>query len=143
MHEGSPIDPEVLRRMREVIATAIATRRAAVTEAAAEARGLGRGLQPALPASTFEAAVTHILRSLGAYQPPPEPIEVEGQWLHPVSQQEVADSLAYAMRFDATGKARRTGAEYAAPAAAEQLLRQLAMSGYVLMRRGGPPVLST
>jgi hypothetical protein len=55
----------------------------------------------------------------------------------------VADSLAYAMRFDATGKARRTGAEYAAPAAAEQLLRQLAMSGYVLMRRGRPPARST
>jgi hypothetical protein len=65
--------------MRDVIATAIATRSAAVTEAAAEARGLGRGLQPALPASTFEAAVTHILRSLGAYQPRPEPVQVDGQ----------------------------------------------------------------
>ena len=143
MTSPSPIDPEVLRRMREVISTAIATRRAAVAVAAAEARGLGRGLQPALSASTIDAAVTDLLRSLDAYQPPPEPVEVDGQWLRPASQQEVADSLAYALRFDASGKARRTGVEYAAQAAAEQLVRQLSMSGYVMMRRGGPPAPST
>jgi hypothetical protein len=139
MPPASPIDPEVLRRMREVISTAIASRRTAVAEAAAEARGLGRGMQPALPASTIEAAVADVLRSFGAYHPSPEPVEVDGQWLHPASQQEVADSLAYALRFDGAGKARRTGVEYAAKLAAEQLVRQLTMSGFVVMRRRGPP----
>src|SRR6187200_2884927 len=86
MNTPGPLDPEVLRRMREVISTAIASRRAAVAEAAAEARGLGRGLQPALPASTIDVAVTELLLSMGAYQPQPEPLEVDGQWLHPASR---------------------------------------------------------
>lgn len=124
--------------MREVIVTAIATRRQSIAEASAEARGLGRGLQPALPASTVEASVSEILRDLGAYQPQPRAQEIGGQWLRPAGPEEVADPLAYAMRFDSTGKARRTGAEYAAKVAAEQLLRQLTMSGFVVMRRGAP-----
>jgi hypothetical protein len=135
-----PIDPEVLRRIREVISTAIASRRSSITEAAAEARGLGRGLQPALPASLVDAALTDILRDLGAYQPQLSAVEIEGQWLRAVGPEEVADSLAYAMRYDSAGKARRTGAEFAAKAAAEQLVRQLTMSGFVVMRRGAPPV---
>ncbi len=139
MSAPGPIDPEVLRHMREVIVTAIATRRHSLAEAAAEARGLGRGLQPALPASSFDAAVTDILRDLGAYQPQSSAVEVEGQWLRPADAEEVADSLAYAMRFDSTGRARRTGAEYAARIAAEQLVRQLSMSGFIVMRRGAPP----
>jgi hypothetical protein len=133
-----PIDPEVLRRMREVISTAIASRRSSIAEAAAEARGLGRGLQPALPATTIDAALTDILRDLGAYQPQAA-VEVDGQWLRQAGPEEVADSLAYAMRFDSTGKARRTGVEYAARVAAEQLVRQLTMSGFVVMRRDAPP----
>jgi len=48
---------------------------------------------------------------------------------------EVADSLAYAMRFDERGKARRTGVEYPAKVAAEQLVRQLTASGFVIMAR--------
>jgi hypothetical protein len=124
--------------MREVISTAIASRRSSIVEATAEARGLGRGLQPALPASTIDAALTDILRDLGAYQPQAA-VEVDGQWLRPAGPEEVADSLAYAMRFDSSGKARRTGVEYAATVAAEQLVRQLTMSGFVVMRRGAPP----
>jgi hypothetical protein len=135
-----PIDPEVLRRMREVISTAIASRRSSIAEATAEARGLGRGLQPALPATTIDAALKDILRDLGAYQPQAA-VEVDGQWLRHVGPEEVADSLAYAMRFDSTGKARRTGAEYAAKVAAEQLVRQLTISGFVVMRRGAPPAM--
>jgi hypothetical protein len=134
-----PIDPEVLRRMREVISTAIASRRSSIAEAAAEARGLGRGLLPALPASLIDAAVTDILRDLGAYQSQQVAVEVEGQWPRAAGPEEAADSLAYAMRFDSTGKARRTGAEYAAKVAAEQLVRQLTISGFVVMRRGAPP----
>ncbi|HEV7263327.1 MAG TPA: hypothetical protein VGN83_00175 [Falsiroseomonas sp.] len=133
-----PIDPEVLRRMREVISTTIASRRSSIVEATAEARGLGRGLQPALPATTIDAALTDILRDLGAYQSQAA-VEVDGQWLRLACPEEVADSLAYAMRFDSTGKTRRTGVEYAATIAAEQLVRQLAMSGFVVMRRGTRP----
>src|SRR5690242_1098447 len=70
MSEPSPVSPEVLRRMREVITTAIATCSMAVQEAAAEARGLGRGLQPALPAEVVATAVTELLRELGCYQAP-------------------------------------------------------------------------
>ncbi|WP_270933679.1 hypothetical protein [Falsiroseomonas oryzae] len=121
--------------MREVLVTAIATRSAAIAEAAAEARCLGRGLQPALPASTVDAAVAELLQALGAFQPAPEPVEFEGQWLHPAAPQEVADTLAYAMRFDRTGKARRTGHEYAARLAADQQVQQLTMRGFVVMRR--------
>ena len=38
------------------------------------------------------------------------------------------------MRFDERGKARRTGVEYLAKVPAEQLVRQLAASGFVVMR---------
>jgi hypothetical protein len=47
----------------------------------------------------------------------------------------LSDSLAYAMRFDERGKARRTGVEYASKIAAEQLVHRLLASGFVLMRR--------
>jgi hypothetical protein len=47
----------------------------------------------------------------------------------------VAEALAYAMRFDERGKARRTGVEYSSKLAADQLVRQLLLSGFVLMRK--------
>jgi hypothetical protein len=70
MIEPGPVTADVLRRMREVITTAIATRSMSILEAAAEARGLRRGLQPALPAEAVAAAVTGLLRELGYYQAP-------------------------------------------------------------------------
>ncbi|MFC7478432.1 hypothetical protein ACFQS7_29190 [Dankookia sp. GCM10030260] len=141
MSEPSPVSPDVLRRMREVISTAIATRSMTVLEAAAEARGLGRGLQPALPAEAFARAVTDLLRELGCYQAPQVVEDAAGAALSPADPAEVADSLAYAMRFDERGKARRTGVEYASQLAAAQLVRQLTASGYVVMRRRPPPAL--
>ena len=135
MSEPGPVSPEVLRRMREVITTAIATRSMSIQEAAAEARGLGRGLQPALPAEVVAATVTELLRELGCYEPPLVLEDIAGSTLSPADPAEVADSLAYAMRFDERGKARRTGVEYAAMLAAETLLRHLQASGYVVMRR--------
>jgi hypothetical protein len=125
--------------MREVLVTAIASRSASLPEAAAEARGLGRGLQPALPANTIDAALNDILRSLGAYRPLPKPIEHDGRHLLPALPEEVADTLAYAMRFNERGKARRTGVEYASKLAAEELVRHLLSSGFVLMRKETPP----
>ena len=49
---------------------------------------------------------------------------------------EVADSLAYARRFDEQGKSRRTGVEYLAKVAAGQLVRQLTASGFIIMAEG-------
>lgn len=135
MSEPGPVTPEVLCRMREVITAAIATRSMSVQEAAAEARGLGRGLQPALPADVVATAVTELLRELGGYEPPLEGEDTTGTALSPADPAEVADSLAYAMRFDERGKARRTGVEYASMLAAETLVRRLEASGYVIMRR--------
>ena len=139
MSEPSPVSPDVLRRMREVIATAIATRSMTVLEATAEARGLGRGLQPVLPAEVVARAVTELLKELGCYQTPQVVEAAAGTALRPVDPAEVADSLAYAMRFDERGKARRTGVEYASQLAADQLVRQLTASGFVVMRRRSAP----
>jgi hypothetical protein len=137
MDDAGPLDREAVRRMRAIISTAIATQSCPVGEAAAEARGLAQGLHPALPTPVIEAAVVAILKELGAYQPPPEPVEVNGYPLRPATPEEIADTLAYAMCFNENGKARRTGVEYASKLAADQLVRQLLLSGFVLMRK--PP----
>jgi hypothetical protein len=137
MDELNAIDREALRRMRSIISTAIATQSCTVSEAAAEARGLARGLHPALPTPVIEAAVVAILSELGALPPKPEPVEVDGRPLRPAAPEDVAEALAYAMRFDERGKARRTGVEYASKLAADQLVRQLHLSGFVVMRK--PP----
>jgi len=135
MHEPSPVDPEVLRRMRQLIVIAIAQRSKAWMEAAAEARGLCRGMQPALPETVIDEAVERVLRELDLLLPRPETVSVGERRLISVETFEVADSLAYAMRFDERGKARRTGVEYVAKLAAEQLVRQLTASGFVIMRQ--------
>ncbi|MGK7870927.1 hypothetical protein [Falsiroseomonas sp. E2-1-a20] len=128
------LDPEVLRRMREILVAAISTRSASLREAAAEARGLARGLCPRLPTAALDEAVTALLIELDGY-PPPAPPDLDGQGLRPADPAEVADSLAFAMRFDERGRARRTGVEYASKIAAEQLVKRLPASGFVLMRR--------
>jgi len=69
MHEPSPIDPEVLRRMRQLIVIAIAQRSKAWMEAAAEARGLCRGMQPALPETVIDEAVELVLQELDLLLP--------------------------------------------------------------------------
>jgi hypothetical protein len=139
MSAPGPIDPNTLHRMRLVISTAIAARSVPVSEAAAEARGLCRGLHPALPATAADEAVTAILRELGALSPVPEPMELDGRQLRPAAPEDVADALAYAMRFDERGKARRTGLEYSSKLAADGLVRQLLLSGFVLMRKPPAP----
>jgi len=136
---GTSLDPEVYRLMHATIATAIATRRTSIAEAAAEARGLALGRQPALPASVVGDAVAIILDELGAGSRLREAVEHDGKGLLPAEPEEVADALAYAMRFDERGKARRTGAEYAAKLAAEHLVRHLLLSGYVVLRKPAGP----
>jgi len=128
---------DTVRRMREVIVSAIATRSMPLSEAAAEARGLARGIQSRVSAAAIAEAVDDILRELGAYQAPATPQVLSNQPLQPATPEDLADALAYAMRFDERGKARRTGVEYAAHLAAAALVRHLELSGFVLMRR--PP----
>jgi hypothetical protein len=50
---------------------------------------------------------------------------------------DVAQSLAYALRFDERGKPRQTGSDHLAPLAAAQLVRHLALAGFVVVRRLG------
>jgi hypothetical protein len=133
MDEPSPIDREVLHRMPQTIEIAIATRSMPVAEAAAEARGLGRGMCPALPVSVIDEAVTAILRDLRAYEPPVEPVEINGRQVVPVALEDLVDQLAYIMCFDERGKARRTGYEYASKLAADHLVRQLLARGFIVM----------
>ena len=57
--------------------------------------------------------------------------------LIPATAEEIATALAYALRFDARGKARRGGGDLAASLAAERLVEHLQRSGFVLMRNRG------
>ena len=53
------------------------------------------------------------------------------------SPEEVANALAYALRYDERGKPRRGGWDFAAGLAAEWLTEHLRRSGFVIMR--APP----
>ncbi len=128
------LEPDTLRRMRELIRNAIATRSMTIAEAAAEARGLAHGIQSRAPRSAILEATESILRELGAWQDPPTPKVVSNTPLTLAAPEDVADALAYAMRFNERGKARRTGWEWAAQAAAEQLVRGLRQRGFVIMQ---------
>jgi hypothetical protein len=69
-------------------------------------------------------AVSGILREYSAYQPSPDSPEVlSSEPLLPATAEELADALAFAIRFNASGKARRTGWESAAQMAAGELVR--------------------
>ena len=57
--------------------------------------------------------------------------------LRPATADELAQSLAFALRFD--GRKRvHTGDEYMARITADRLIKHLLMSGYVIMKK--PPV---
>lgn len=71
MSDHGPLDPEILRRMREILVFTITTRSASLREAAAEARGLARGLCPRMPITALDEAVTGLLIELDAHAPPP------------------------------------------------------------------------
>lgn len=56
------------------------------------------------------------------------------------SSEEIAEVLSYALRYDARGRPRWGGGEFAAGIAAEWLVEHLRRSGYVVMRgRGARP----
>lgn len=115
MSASAPIEPEVRRRMRQVISVALATRSCPLGVAAAEARGLGMGLLPSLPASMVDAVVTELLQELDACLPPVGRAEVNGQVLRSMPREEVVATLA------------------------DVLARSLEASGLVLLRRTTAP----
>ncbi len=56
------------------------------------------------------------------------------------TQQEVAEALSYALRYDDRGKPRRGGLDILANLAADRLTEHLRQSGFVIMRtRTGRP----
>jgi hypothetical protein len=60
--------------------------------------------------------------------------------LVPASDEEIANALAHALRFDSRGKARRGGGDLAASLAAERLAEHLRAAGFVVLRgRGARP----
>jgi hypothetical protein len=60
--------------------------------------------------------------------------------LAPATQQEVAEALSYALRYDERGKPRRGGWDVLANLAADRLTEHLRRSGFVIMRtRTGRP----
>jgi hypothetical protein len=61
--------------------------------------------------------------------------------LSPALAEDVAEALAYALRYDERGKPRRTSAgwDFAAGIAAEHLVQHLTRAGFVVMRRRPRP----
>jgi len=68
------------------------------------------------------------------------PIPAATASLAPANPSEVAESLAYALRFDERGRPRSGGWEFAAAIAAERLVQHLDRAGFVVLkRRTGAP----
>ena len=103
----------------------------AAARAAAE---IARAHHPALPMRMIAEAVAAVVPDPQGH-PEASPPDWNGEALRPASEQEVAESLSYALRFGADGKPRRTGAEQLAPLAAAQLVRHLERARFVVMRR--------
>jgi hypothetical protein len=61
--------------------------------------------------------------------------EGSAEFLTPATRQEVAETLAYALRFGLDGRPRPTGHEHLAPLAAAQLAEHLMRSGFSILRR--------
>ena len=55
--------------------------------------------------------------------------------LTPARPEEVADALAYALRYDERGRPRPHGGEMVAGLAAQHLTQHLERAGFVLMRK--------
>ena len=110
---AAPFTPEVRRRMRQVISIAMTTRSCSVGEAAAEAKWLGMGLQPSLPASMVDAVVMDLLNELSAHSLLVKSVELTGRMLHTVPQEELVETLAFGMQTYERDKARRIGVECA------------------------------
>ncbi|MFT8246377.1 hypothetical protein [Roseomonas sp. BN140053] len=67
------------------------------------------------------------------------PLHSPAEPLEPASDEEFAQSLAYALRFDDRGRPRAGGWEFAAGIAAERLVDHIRRSNFVVMKRKPTP----
>ena len=68
------------------------------------------------------------------------PIRDEAGSLSPASEAEVAETLAFALRFDERGRPRSGASPFVAAIAAEWLVQHLRRSGFVVLKdRKAPP----
>jgi hypothetical protein len=65
---------------------------------------------------------------------PPTDADFTQAGLVAATPQEIADALAYALRFDDRGKPRRNGWDFVASLAAERLTEHLQRAGFVVLR---------
>jgi hypothetical protein len=108
--------------------------------AALAARDVVWARYPSLPLTMISDAVAAVV-------PDPEGLSAargeaptrHGVPLRAATPDEIAQSLAYALRFDDRGKPRRTGYEATAALAAAQLVQHLTLSGVVFMRGPSAP----
>jgi hypothetical protein len=121
------LDPEALRAMEAARDRALREGRSPAA-ALAGAQAALRALHPGIPAAVAEAA----LAALG------EGGEgLSGEGMRPAGPEELAEILAYALRYDDRGRPRRGGFELAAALAAERIAEHLRRSNLVVLRR--PP----
>jgi hypothetical protein len=121
------LDAATLRAMRDAAAAALPW--GGGPAAAAAARDAALAHHPALPLPMIEEAAALVV-------PDPAPPLPEGEAAAP---EDVANSLAYALRFDERGRPRRAGLEMQSHLAAEALVRHLLRSNFVVLRRRPPP----
>lgn len=62
------------------------------------------------------------------------PSDSQPDRLVPATAQEIADALSYALRYDERGKPRRSGWDFVASLAAEQLTAHLRRAGFIILR---------
>ncbi|MFC3124231.1 hypothetical protein ACFOD4_04090 [Pseudoroseomonas globiformis] len=132
------VDPGVLDLLRETIRTGLA-QGCTIREAAAEARGLARGMALAQDRRAIADAVDGLLREIDALLPDLASVELDGRDWRVADDTEVASVLGYAMRFDRRGRARKGGAELWSTIAAGELAARLRMSNMLVIQRPARP----
>lgn len=106
--------------------------------AAQDVRDLLIGLSPALPLTMIDEAVAWVVGDAEGLTAVPA-ASSGNEYPRPATRAEIAETLSYALRFDLTGRVRRTGHEHIAPLAAAQIAEHLLRSGFEINRR--PPAL--
>ena len=136
------LDQTTLRAMEAAKGRALAWGRDAMAAAEA-AREVALAHYPALPLPMIAEAVAVVVPDpCGVGAGAGHPLgggERTADGLRPAGEDDLAQALSYALRFDDRGKPRRTGADYLAPLAAAQLAAHLVLAGFVVMRRPALP----
>lgn len=98
-------------------------------------------LRPGLPFTMLDEGVAAVVPDAEGLTAAPARLQGGAELLTPATRQEVAETLAYALRFGLDGRPRRTGHEHLAPLAAAQLAEHLMRSGLSILRRVPKPGL--